>query len=159
MIFVTLGTVKWQFSRPLIEIEKAVKQNLINEEIIVQNGYTPFESKFLKTISFLSTKEIDEMYKKASVVIVQGGTGSIIKGVKLGKKIIVVPRLKKYNEHIDDHQLEITNEMAKQNQIIPWYEKDNIVTLLEKTKKFYPAPFISGRDKIISELENFIDNI
>ena len=45
--------------------------------------------------------------EKANIVITHGGTGAIIGAVKKGKKVIAVPRLAKYGEHVDDHQLQL----------------------------------------------------
>ena len=48
--------------------------------------------------------------EKANIVITHGGTGAIIGAVKKGKKVIAVPRLAKYGEHVDDHQLQLIKQ-------------------------------------------------
>jgi len=63
-----------------------------------------------------------ELYDRASLIITHAGTGSLIKGVKKGKKVIAIPRLVKLGEHIDDHQLEILNEFVQMEYVIPWNE-------------------------------------
>ena len=55
---------------------------------------------------------------KASFIITHGGVGSIISSLKLNKKVIAVPRLSKYNEHVNDHQLQIIEDFDKQGYII-----------------------------------------
>src|SRR5690625_1443437 len=146
MIFVTLGTAKWEFKRPLIEIETAIKSGNIKEDVIVQGGSTNFISCEMETVPYFTQHEMQQLYTNARLIISQGGTGSVIKGVKMNKKMIVVPRLKKYREHIDDHQLEITKEFEKKNYIIGWYEKSSLISLLNKAKDFKPSYYISKKD-------------
>src|SRR5690554_4069176 len=109
MLLVVLGTEKYSFTRPLLALEAYLKENLLGEDVVVQAGYTQFVSTRMKIIPFFNLVELEKLYEEARVVICHGGTGSVVTGVKLGRKVIVVPRLKKYGEHIDDHQLELVN--------------------------------------------------
>lgn len=159
MILVLLGTFPMTFQRPLLEIEKLMKKGIIKNEVIVQSGHTPFESKHLKIIPFMPMNELLDLYKKADLIISQGGTGSIIKGIKLGKKVILIPRLFKLNEHVDDHQTELAVEMSKNGYVIPWFENDKLEDLLLKAEVFEPRRFISDNKKITEFLINYIDTI
>lgn len=82
MILVTLGTQKQSFKRLLDYIEKSN----IEEEIIVQAGYTKYESKKMKIMDFVSYEEMDNLINKADIIITHGGTGSIIGPLKKGKR-------------------------------------------------------------------------
>ncbi|WP_439483405.1 glycosyltransferase [Cyclobacterium plantarum] len=62
--------------------------------------------------------ELTKLYKEARIVKSQAGTGSLINGLKLNKKIISIPRLTKYGEVVDDHQVEILDEFYKINYIL-----------------------------------------
>lgn len=159
MIFVLLGTFPTDFSRPLVEIEKLLKNKTINEDVIVQSGHTKFKSDLMTFKPFLSLDDLDEFYKKADVIISQGGTGSIVKGLKLNKKIIGIPRLKKFNEVVDDHQTELINELGKDNFLLPWNEGDDLKILLEKLKSFCPKKFESNNSKIVEFLNNYLTNL
>ena len=55
--------------------------------------------------------------KEAEIVITHGGTGVIVNASKLGKKIIAIPRLKKYGEHVDNHQVQIVRQFKEANLI------------------------------------------
>ena len=116
MIFITLGTQKQSFKRLLDEIERC--KILDNEEIIAQVGYTKFVSEKIKTIDFLETDEFNRYIGNSEFVITHGGVGSIFDALLKNKKVIAVPRLKKYNEHIDDHQVEICEKLATLGYII-----------------------------------------
>jgi UDP-N-acetylglucosamine transferase subunit ALG13 len=159
MIIVLLGTFPTAFKRPLIEIEKLCKKGLITEEVIVQSGHTQFDSEYLKMRPFISPDELTELYKQARVVITQAGTGSLIKGMKLNKKIIAIPRLAKYGEVVDDHQEEILHEFTKLNYILPWTEDIALEEVLSKIDDFKPSPYVSTKQNIIDHLEGYINSL
>jgi UDP-N-acetylglucosamine transferase subunit ALG13 len=95
MILVLLGTFPTAFKRPLVEIDRLCREGKINEKVIVQSGHTQFESEFLEMRPFIAPDELTGIYKEARIVITQAGTGSLLKGMKLHKKIIAIPRLAK----------------------------------------------------------------
>ena len=110
MIFVTLGSQKFQFNRLLIEMDRLVVNGIIKEEVFAQIGYSDYKPKNYKFKKFLDRDEFINITDKCDKVITHGGTGAIVGAVKQGKKVIAVPRLKKYGEHVDDHQLQIITE-------------------------------------------------
>ena len=93
MILVLLGTQNNSFHRLLEEVEKNIKNKTIQEEVIVQAGYTKFESKNMKIIDLMSKEELAEYQDKASLIITHGGVGSIISSIEKGKKVIAVVKL------------------------------------------------------------------
>ena len=138
MIFITLGTQKQSFKRLLDEIESC--KILDNEEIIAQVGYTKFVSEKIKTIEFLETDEFNKYIENSEFVITHGGVGSIFSAILKNKKVIAMPRLKKYNEHIDDHQIEICEKLAMMGYIINYnpdkYKSEENCTNLEQEINF-----------------------
>lgn len=159
MILVLLGTFPASFKRPLVEIHNLCKIGIIDEQVIVQNGHTKFESKFFEIRAFIPPDELTELYKEARLVITQAGTGSLIKGMKLNKKIISIPRLAKYGEVVDDHQKEILAEFTKQNYVLPWTEDVALENVLEKVDDFKPASYVSTKQNIIDYLQKYIDSL
>jgi UDP-N-acetylglucosamine transferase subunit ALG13 len=116
MIFVTLGTQKQNFNRLLEEIENC--NILKNEEIVAQVGYTKFSSDRIKIVDFLETDEFNNYISNAEFIITHGGVGSIFSALLKNKKVIAMPRLKKFGEHVDDHQIEICEKLANMNYIV-----------------------------------------
>ncbi|MEX2592752.1 MAG: glycosyltransferase [Anditalea sp.] len=159
MIIVLLGTFPTAFERPLVQIDRLCREGIIQEKVIVQSGHTQFESEFLEMRPFIPPDELTELYKEARVVISQAGTGSLIKGLKLNKKIISIPRLAKYGEVVDDHQDEILNEFVNLNYILPWTEDIALETVLIKIENFEPSPYVSIKQKFIDHLEAYINSI
>ena len=110
MILVTLGTQDKSFVRLLKAIDKQIELGNIKEEVIVQAGYTKYESKNMKIFDLVSPKELDSLMKSANIIITHGGVGSILGALKYGKPVIAAARLSKYGEHTNDHQKQIIDE-------------------------------------------------
>lgn len=159
MILVLLGTFPLQFPRPLLALEKLLNERIISDEIIVQNGHTIFESRFMTFKPFMGLDELLSYYEKADLIITQGGTGSILKGLKANKKIIAIARLAKYEESVDDHQLELVDEFEKQKYLIGWHEGDSLQELIKKVKDFEPLPYQSSNKNLVNYLIDYIDNV
>ena len=138
MILVTVGTQKQSFDRlfDLIRNSKELKK----EELIVQRGYTKCNnSKRIKAFDFIPLDEMEEYILKADLVISHGGVGTIFSAIKKGKKVIAVPRLEKYGEHINDHQIEICEALENEGYIL--YYKDGVDSLDELIKKAQNTKF------------------
>jgi len=159
MILVLLGTFQIEFPRPLMVIEQLLQENKLQEKVIVQNGFTNFNSSLLDMRPFMSSEELDQLYKESRIIITHAGTGSLMKGIKMGKKIISIPRLKKYGEHIDDHQLEIHTELANLQYIYPWNDGDSLEKILIDLENFHPVEYISHKNDMINYLKSYIDSL
>lgn len=157
MIFVVLGTHELPFVRLLKEVERCKKNGIIAEPLIVQSGHTPYMSDVMEIQKFFSYEQMQEYYERASLIITHGGTGSIVTGLKKGKKIIACARLKKYGEHNDDHQLEIIEQFVEKGYILQLEEGRHLEDVLQRARTFEPAPFVSGRQRMIALLRDFIE--
>ena len=107
MILVTLGTQDKDFSRLLKAIDREIEKGNIKEKVIVQAGYTKYESKNMEIFDLIEPKKLHQLVKKCTLLITHGGVGSILDGMKENKVIIAASRLKKYKEHTNDHQKQI----------------------------------------------------
>jgi UDP-N-acetylglucosamine transferase subunit ALG13 len=119
MVFVTVGTQKQDFSRIFKLVENS--KELQNEEINAQVGYSDFKSEKIKVFNFIDHIMYSQMVENAEIVICHGGVGSIFDALLKKKKVIAVPRLKKYGEHVNDHQEEICEALEKEKNIL-WYK-------------------------------------
>ena len=157
MILVMLGTQNNSFHRLLEEIDKLIDIGKIQEEVIVQAGYTKYESKNMKIIDFLPSEELEKLEQQANCIITHGGVGSIIGSIEKGKKVIAVPRLKQYGEHVNDHQLDIVESFDKLGYIIGIAEVSQLGEALQRIKEFEPKKYIQNTGNIIKIVEYFID--
>ncbi len=134
MVLVTVGTQKQSFER-IFDIVRNSKE-LKKENLVVQRGYTKCNnSKRIKSFDFIPLEEMEKYIDEADLIISHGGVGTIFSAVKKGKKVIAVPRLEKYGEHINDHQIEICEELEKEGYILYYKDGiDNIDDLIRKIR-------------------------
>lgn len=154
MIFVTLGTQDKPFSRILDLIDKSG----IQEDVVVQGGFTSFKSPKMQMHTYFSPYELNDNLMKSRIVVTHGGVGSIMQGLKLKKKIIALPRLAKYGEHQNDHQLEIVGAYAKRGYILEWQEGESFDDVLLRAESFKPTQFESNHSVFVSKLKEYIQN-
>lgn len=134
MILITLGTQDKQFTRLLDMVQKEIDKGNINDKVIVQAGHTKYNSKDMEIFDLIDREKFSELISKCDILITHGGVGSIITGLQNNKKVIVAPRLAKYDEHMNDHQIQITDNFSKAGYILPLYECDDLGEVLKKVK-------------------------
>lgn len=153
MTLVTLGTQHQEFTRLLDYIEKSD----LKGEIIVQAGYTKYESKRMKIFNFISYDEMEKYIDKSDLVITHAGTGSIVMPLKKDKKVIACARLSKFGEHVDDHQVELVDVFYSEGYILKVDEDTSLNEVLKNIKDFKPKKFVSNTKKFIENLEQEIN--
>ena len=156
MILVTLGTQDKDFSRLLKAIDKQIENGNIKDKVIVQAGYTKYESKNMEIFDLIDKNEFDKLIKKCDILITHGGVGCILEGLKNSKKIIAASRLKKYGEHTNDHQKQIVGEFKKQGYILELRDFNKLDEVLKDLKKFKPKKYESNNKKFVSIIDNYI---
>ena len=157
MILVLLGTQNNSFHRLLEEIQRNIDNGNIKEEVIVQKGYTKFESKDMTLYDELPMDQLIKLIEDANLVITHGGVGSIISSIEKGKKVIAVPRLKKYKEHVNNHQLDIVKSFNEMGYIIGVIEVEELEDALKNVSTFEPKKYIKNTGNILKIVEDFIE--
>jgi UDP-N-acetylglucosamine transferase subunit ALG13 len=135
MIFVTLGTHEQQLNRLVKGIDDLIKNKIIQEEVQIQLGYSTYIPKYAKWFRFIDQNKFTNLTKKASIVISHGGSGNLLFASHMGKKVLAIPRLKKFGEHTNDHQLQIVKELEKEKRVLVIYDIKDLANLIQKTKK------------------------
>jgi len=160
LILVLLGTHELPMTRLIDQVKQAIESGVITERVVVQAGHTEFEKHDnMDVYKFISFEKMQALYEEANLIITHGGTGSIISGLKIGKKVIAMPRLSKYNEHNDDHQKEIVEAFSTNGHILKCYEEDQLSEVIKLSEEFIPKPFKSKRDQMINVIESFIEEL
>ena len=113
MIFVTVGTHEQPFNRLLQKIDEVKEKGIINEEVIMQTGFSTYEPKYCTWSSLLPYSQMVQNVKEARIVITHGGPASFIMPLQIGKTPIVVPRQKKFDEHVNNHQVDFSKAVAE----------------------------------------------
>ena len=161
MILVLLGTQNNSFNRLLEEIEKNIKVGNIKDKVVVQAGFTKYQSDNMEIFDLIPQEELDKLLNDADLVITHGGVGSIMSALRLGKKVIAVPRLKKYGEHVNDHQLEIIDTFKKQGLILGINNVEELSQALIDVEKLEVSEINKKKlpeNKIVKLIDDFIQN-
>ena len=112
LIFVTVGTHQQPFER-LIRAPDALPA----EDLVVQYGFAEPPPSVEHAVPFMSFPEMLDHFDRADSVITHGGVGSILCATAAGHVPIVVPRLKRHGEHVDDHQVGLIRELVAAGEI------------------------------------------
>jgi len=156
LIFVTLGSQKFQFNRLLIEMDRLVVNGIIKEEVFAQIGYSDYKPKNYKFKKFLDRDEFINITDKCDKVITHGGTGAIVGAVKKGKKVIAVSRQEKFGEHVDNHQCEIVNQFNDMKFIEGVNEINELSNKLLKINDYKFKKYVSNTENIVESIDKFI---
>lgn len=157
MVLVMLGTQNNSFHRLLEEVQKCIDNKIINDDVVVQAGTTKFESDDMKLFGLISSKELNKYVEDADFVICHGGVGSIVTALKHNKKVIAVARHKKYNEHVNDHQVQIVEAFTMQGFIKGVTEVEDLEKAIKELPEFEPQKFVSNNEHILNIIEDFIE--
>lgn len=155
MIFITVGSQKFQFDRLL----RAVDSLNFDEEVFAQVGYSNYKPIHYAYKAFLNRNEYAEAIEKSDIVITHGGTGAIIGAVKMGKKVIAVPRLAKFGEHVDDHQIQLIEQFEGQNLICGLQDCEHLKEAVQFARHHQFNIYKSNTKSIIDSIERFINCI
>jgi UDP-N-acetylglucosamine transferase subunit ALG13 len=126
------GTHNLGFERLVRKMDEVA----MKEDVIIQIGNTHYKPRYAEYFDFLGMDEIHRYIERAEVVVTHGGIGCISDSLKHNKPTIVVPRLRKFKEHTNNHQLDLTKELERKGRIIAVYDIDELDDALEKAKSF-----------------------
>ena len=156
MILVLLGTQNNSFHRLLEEVEKNIEDGTIKEDVIVQAGYTKFNSDKMQIFDLIPKEKLEEYQEKARFIITHGGVGSIIESLKKGKKVIAVPRKKEYGEHVNYHQKDIVQTLDEKGYLIGIQDVKELKSAIFKIDEFKPKKYTKNNDLMLKTIEDFI---
>lgn len=158
MILITLGTQDKKFYRLLESVQKQIDAGVIKDKVIVQAGYSnDFKSNDMEIFDLIPIDEFDKLISECDILITHGGVGSIISGLKNNKKVIAAARLKKYDEHTNDHQLQIIENFSNEGYILNLEDFDSLGQLIKNIEKFKPKKYKSNAENFIKLVKREID--
>ena len=156
MIFVAVGTQKFPLNRLLVKLDELVEKGVITEEIFAQTGSCTYVPKNFASASFMTKEEFEQRIAECDFVITHSGVNTIVSALKAHKKVIVFPRLLKYNEHVDDHQCQIALAFSKKEYVLFCKDENDLENQLERVRDFQPKEYQSQRKNVIQIIEGYL---
>lgn len=111
MIYVTLGTMFLDFERLVTAMDRIAEDT--GEQVVIQVGMSARRPRHCAWFDFLPRDACLELQRYARVIVGHAGIGTAIDALSVKRPFIVVPRLKRYREHMNDHQIEIADAIAR----------------------------------------------
>ena len=153
MIFVTVGGMR-AFERLVCQMDLIAGE--LDEQVVIQIGSTKYEPKNCDYFRFMSRNDMERLYTDARVVVSHAGTGSILTALEYDKPLVLVPRLKKYGEVFDDHQLELARQMEAQGVAVV-HEIGNLEDAIRSAAT--PLRQLSTGGTLVDRLKGYINQI
>ena len=156
MIFVTIGSSHFGFDRLIAEVDRLAGRGELTD-VVAQIGETRYEPQHCRWQRFLTPGQLCERMQQADFVICHAGCGTLEDGLRLRKKMIVMPRLVRLKEAPDDHQWEIARLLAAHNRILLAQEASEIAPCVAKVPLWFPcfAPPRVG-NPVVEYIQGFI---
>lgn len=159
MIFVTVGSQKFPFNRLIEKVDQMAGEGVIREEVLIQTGTSDYIPRHCRHRDFYDREEFKTMIDTCSVLITHGGVGTVIDAVKRGKKVVAVPRLARYGEHVDNHQLQLLEQFHRMNLIEGCGDVEKLPGALRKAKIRTYAPYPSNTQRFVASVGRYIGSL
>lgn len=156
MIFVTVGTHYQGFERLITKMDEIAGR--IDDEVIMQIGFTQYEPKNAKWFRFVKYEKMLELINESDIVICHGGAGTLLDSIRFNKPIIIVPRLKKFGEVYDDHELELAEALESARKAIAVYDIEKLESAIKMAMSM-KSRSIKRNKKLVNFLKEYLRGI
>jgi UDP-N-acetylglucosamine transferase subunit ALG13 len=152
MIFVSVGTNEARFDRLL----EAVESLGDGEEVVVQHGPSPVRPANATCVDYLSFEGMTEHLGRARVAVLHAGVGSVLAALSCGSRPVVVPRLARHGEAVDDHQVGFGRRLHEDGLVVLVEELERLPEVVAAhDRAFVGAVGVEGR--LVEELRELIE--
>ena len=159
MIFLTVGTYPIPFDRLVKTVDIAIEKKIIKDQVFAQIGICNYKPKHMKYCEFLEKNDFDSYIKNSSCIISHAGMGTITMSLDNNIPLIVMPRLKQYKEHVNDHQLSTANKFEELGHILVFNDENELEIKINKVKEFKPKKRISEAKKVAERIGSYLESL
>ena len=156
-ILVTVGFEKRSFDRLLQAVDECVEMKILPKELKIQTGHSKYIPKYGEYKRFRSPDDMKKAIERSDIIITHGGVGTVLTCFTFEKIPIIFPRMRRFGEHVDDHQVEFARVMEKHYRAISVYSKEALFQALkdfESLKKLCVTdPIFNGKISLRNHLK------
>lgn len=159
MIFLTVGT-EFPFDRLVRAVDEMVLESVLNDDVVAQIGSGRYRPNYMPWFRSIEKALFDEHMRECSAIIGHAGAGTILQALELRKPLLVMPRLKKYGEHVNDHQVGTARKFESLGYILVAYDTKELSTLVKKLHTFRP-PQLEGlkTGELANNIKEFLNGV
>lgn len=158
MIFLTVGTL-FPFDRLVKAVDNAVANGVIKQPVFGQIGETSFKPKYMEYTQMLTKNLFDEKVSTADYIISHAGIGSIVMALEYGKSLLVMPRMKRFKEHVNDHQVATAKKFEQLGHILAAYSVEELPDKLQQLKTFTPKERENQAKAVADRIAGFLQSL
>ena len=156
MIFLPVGT-QFGFDRLVKAIDEAINNRIIQEEVFAQIGPGEYKPNSMKYVINLGKEEFEQVFQSCNAIISHAGMGNIALAMKTQKPLLVLPRLKKYGEVVNNHQVDTARKFEELGHILAAYDENQLIEKIKLLKTFVPKFRIPNRQGVFERINTFLN--
>ena len=158
MIFLTVGTL-FPFDRLVKAVDITIAKNNGYEKVFAQVGKTNYEPKNIEYTAILENRNFDKKISDADYLISHAGIGTITMALELNKPLLVMPRRKKFKEHVNDHQVATARKFEELGHILVAYTEEELPDKLRELKTFVPKLRTNQAKAVADRIAKFLNEL
>lgn len=158
MIFVTVGT-QFNFDRLIKALDTAIEQGHTTEPIFAQIGPAQYIPENFEYAEILDKQTFEQKMAEATAIISHAGIGSITTALQHNKPMLVMPRLKKFAELVNDHQSATARKFESLGHVLAAYTEDQLPEKIKQLQNFTPKPRTANPMDICKHITNYLNTI
>jgi UDP-N-acetylglucosamine transferase subunit ALG13 len=155
MIFLTVGT-QFPFDRLVKAVDQALGNGQLNGEICAQIGESSYEPRNFPAVARMDKHQYDERIHEASAIISHAGMGTISMALDKNKPLLVMPRLKKYGEAVNDHQVAIARKFEELGHLLVAYDAEELPEKIKQLKTFELTKRTATPEAVADRIAGFL---
>jgi beta-1,4-N-acetylglucosaminyltransferase len=158
MIFLTVGS-QFPFDRLVKAIDDLFEKGLISEKVFAQIGDSAYKPRNFEYSTYLEKSAFDDYVRQASALIGHAGMGTITVALSNRKALLAIPRLKRFREVVNDHQVDIARRFSELGHILAAYDTGELTSVIQQLKNFTPKERKAEPEKVADRISRFLDEL
>jgi len=155
LIFVTVGTL-FPFDRLVKTIDDLAGAGAFDEDVIVQIGDGGHRPRHVEWVESFDKAAFDRHVERSTRMVSHAGMGTIFQCLERRKPLLVVPRLRRHREHVNDHQVMTAKRFESARYVLAAYSIYDIATKLEALRHFVPADRVAEPALVANRIMQFL---
>ena len=156
MNLVITGTEVHPFGRLIAEVDRIAASGTLAAPFFVQLGHNKQEPKHCEWKNFIGFGEMCALIESSRSIVTHAGAGSTLLCIQCGKRPIIVPRQKKFGEHVDDHQVVFARRLREFDLVDLVEDMAELETALRDQQQDAAGRKLPVPRKLVGYLENLL---